>query len=676
MHAVLKVEGRDLRHSFEEERQERNVEFRLCEFRIRGIEFRHVLQPKIAGNFYSRVRSWRFFLQFGKDGPHARFHLRYRKSLGVRRSLRCKESRDPESGGSERSQPVLREVRAEVSPETPDGNPSRVPVFLQHPLKLRRVGRYSGGSWYPAVSESPHYENGTGLLGAFRRGFRVFSGVSFSAGSEKRYRGENGEKLAHITIVSGRFPKRISVCENRMVRGYPEIRERQCQGEETADAAYVQKPFGKAEVTAMPYNAFATSGQKMFARSVIDPLAQSARPEWCGAEMSADVETLMLPKPAEKNTEWRTQRRRTDLPKQRECDRHYREAEQKHSLLQKHVPNETDEKALVRDARESDNAERVSYGFLIYRKPVGENESERRLHSRKPNATTKATAYTGRSHPQGNGGSEFGFRLSRAMWCSVRGERKDEQETKHHRRRNEPDDMESESGKESSKRRPEGESRAERHADGSISPHVPGRINISDIRLRNGKPTARQTGKETSYEKCHHPFGEAEKQIPAYRQRGRKKKGAFAPNPIGKRTERDSSDQHPEGKERKCQTVRECGRISRKPGKYGENERAGRIFSGSPAAKSRTMGGSTGMRSPRPIMSRNAVSTMTLKARSAECGWEWLDKKSGVTVLVSAAFGNVGLSESLAITNRITIPEAGTGKRRSGKSCAPTDGRP
>lgn len=71
-----------------------------------------------------------------------------------------------------------------------------------------------------------------------------------------------------------------------------------------ADAAYVQKPFGSAEVTAMPYNAFATSGQKMFARLMADPLVQSARPEWCGAirEMSADVETLMLPKPTEKNT--------------------------------------------------------------------------------------------------------------------------------------------------------------------------------------------------------------------------------------------------------------------------------------------------------------------------------------------------------------------------------------
>lgn len=62
------------------------------------------------------------------------------------------------------------------------------------------------------------------------------------------------------------------------------------------------------------------------------------------------------------------------------------------------------------------------------------------------------------------------------------------------------------------------------------------------------------------------------------------------------------------------------------------------------AAKSRTMGGSTGMRSPRPITSRNAVSTMTLKARSAECEWEGLDKESGVTVLVSAAFGNAGIS--------------------------------
>ena len=179
MHAVRKVERRDLRHSFEEERQERGVEF-AREFRIRRLEFRHVFQPEIAGNLYSYEHGFYvLFFQFRKDGPHVRFHLRYRKPLkpviradAKNRDIR-KRVREKPVGPFEKS-------GGGVARNSGVRNRIRVSVFLEQPFELRRVRRF-GRKLVSSRERIAHYENGAGFLRTFRRGIRGFFGGLFSA---------------------------------------------------------------------------------------------------------------------------------------------------------------------------------------------------------------------------------------------------------------------------------------------------------------------------------------------------------------------------------------------------------------------------------------------------------------------------------------------------------------
>lgn len=248
--------------------------------------------------------------------------------------------------------------------------------------------------------------------------------------------------------------------------------------------------------------------------------------------------------------------------KEEERERHDRKSEQHESFFQKDFPHRFNEKPLVQNARYADDAQEISDDLLINVEAVRNNESERRLHARKPESHDESDCVHGEEFvPRDWKG--FGFRIfgmgMEGAFGRIRKHERDENEIDGERGRGKkPDRLQSVRREQSAEHGTDGESGSESGTDHSNAGGTFFRIEkVAYVRLRHGERTPGQSGKETSQEKKRQTARKSENGVSANAERRSEQKGALPSNAVGKRSKNNSAREHSDGKERKCHAVRE-----------------------------------------------------------------------------------------------------------------------